>query len=258
MDLFTLFIIFLCLIVYSIGKGIWTLCQKCGKREERKEEKVTREVKATPTRPQRPQVARVVKTPQAAKAARFLFFDTETTGLPKRVGGMVIQPRLVQLACLLTDSTGNELDSYYAIVRPEGYQIPYEAERIHGISTAKALAEGVSMEEAVHAFISLYDQCDALVAHNISFDKAVMRAEIDRLNAWGGRPSKKDIDTMKPTSAFVGIPSPWGGYKWPKLAELHQKLFGKDFEGAHDALADVKACARCYFECVKRGILPHA
>mgnify|MGYP000730892693 CR=1 FL=1 len=37
--------------------------------------------------------------------------------------------------------------------------------------------------------------------------------------------------------------------------ELHQKLFGEGFEGAHHALADVRACARCYFELVRLGVL---
>ena len=45
-----------------------------------------------------------------------------------------------------------------------------------------------------------------------------------------------------------------GGYKWPKLTELHQHLFNEDFEGAHDALADVMATVKCYFNLIKQGV----
>ena len=62
---------------------------------------------------------------------------------------------------------------------------------------------------------------------------------------------------MKCSADFCAIPSnsPYGGYKWPKLEELYRKLFGYTFDGAHDALADVEATRKCYFELKKKGIL---
>ena len=186
-----------------------------------------------------------------------LFFDTETTGLPVELSdGSVRWPRLVQLACLLTDSDGNELESYCALVRPEGFTIPMPAVAVHGITTEKAMQEGVSIKEAVGAFLSLYDRCDIVVGHNVEFDEGVIGAEIDRLNAWNGRKTKPTVCTMKPSAELVGI---WSerkqDWKWPKLIELHRNLFGSGFEGAHDALCDIRATARCYFELVKRGVL---
>lgn len=35
---------------------------------------------------------------------------------------------------------------------------------------------------------------------------------------------------------------------WPRLRELHKYLFRKEFSDAHDAMADVKAVARCFWE----------
>ncbi len=54
---------------------------------------------------------------------------------------------------------------------------------------------------------------------------------------------------------FCKIPGRFGNYKWPTLSELHIKLFGKDFENAHDALADITATADCFWELRKQAIL---
>ncbi|SVD61857.1 uncharacterized protein METZ01_LOCUS414711, partial [marine metagenome] len=37
--------------------------------------------------------------------------------------------------------------------------------------------------------------------------------------------------------------------------ELHEKLFDKPMQQAHNALVDVRACMKCYFELEKRGII---
>lgn len=58
----------------------------------------------------------------------YLFFDTETTGLPKRWNAPVTDlenwPRLVQLAWIMYDDRGNMLESRDVIVKPEGFTIP--------------------------------------------------------------------------------------------------------------------------------------
>ena len=62
---------------------------------------------------------------------------------------------------------------------------------------------------------------------------------------------------MQASTDYCAIPSnsPYGGYKWPKLEELYRKLFGCMFDNAHDALADVEATKKCYFELLDRGLL---
>ena len=182
---------------------------------------------------------------------KILFFDAETTGLP---GSM---PRLVQLACLLTDENGNELETYYSLVRPDGYRIPQEATAIHGITTEKATAEGRNIGDILTEFSRLYNECDMYACHNISFNTYIMYLEYELIQAavpFQLSP-KPAVCTMEGSKKFVGI---WEDYlmdyKWPKLSELHQKLFGCGFKGAHDALCDIRATAKCYFELVRLGV----
>ena len=67
---------------------------------------------------------------------------------------------------------------------------------------------------------------------------------------------KERVCTMLSSIDFCKIPSSNNrGYKWPRLSELHIKLFEKDFEDAHDALVDTSACVRCFFELRAKGII---
>ena len=83
----------------------------------------------------------------------FLIFDTETTGLPLNYNAPLTDfdnwPRLVQLAWQMHDESGRLIGAKNFIVRPEGFEIPYSAEKVHGISTQKALSEGVGLEEVL-------------------------------------------------------------------------------------------------------------
>lgn len=44
-------------------------------------------------------------------------------------------PRLVQLAWILADDKGNKIHSGNLIVRPDGFEIPTDAAKVHGITT---------------------------------------------------------------------------------------------------------------------------
>lgn len=188
----------------------------------------------------------------------YLFFDTETTGLPKSRLAPVTDvdnwPRMVQLAWLLYDENKKELNGQSYIIRPEGFTIPEESSRIHGITTEKALHEGVTLDSALFEFTRDLEEARHLIAHNISFDENIIGAELlrKRLNSRLWRINK--VCTMLTTTEYCAIPGQMG-YKWPTLTELHNKLFNKPFSGAHDALADVKACARCFFELKESGLI---
>src|SRR5659263_86375 len=111
----------------------------------------------------------------------YLFFDTETTGLPKNYKAPASDlnnwPRLVQLAYHLYDNEGNKISEGDHIIKPEGFIIPIEASRIHGISTERAIQEGKSLLIVLREFQSLIEQVDYLVAHNMSFDEKIVGAE---------------------------------------------------------------------------------
>ncbi|HCC48931.1 MAG TPA: 3'-5' exonuclease [Elusimicrobia bacterium] len=191
----------------------------------------------------------------------YLFFDTETTGLPRSwqapVTALDNWPRLVQLAYLAYDGEGNLLTSVNTIIKPEGFAIPADASRIHGITTERAQAEGKELALVLRDFKAQLDRAKFLVAHNMSFDEKIVGAELLRNNLPDIPASKYKICTMHSTTEYCAIPGP-RGYKWPKLTELHQKLFGADFEGAHDASSDVAATAKCFWELKRRGLIEGA
>ena len=192
-----------------------------------------------------------------------LFFDTETTGLPRRFGAKAEDldawstARLVQLSWVL-DRDGDLMSVGDLIVKPDGFLIPEEAQAVHGISTEKALTEGVECKKAVYYFLGAARLAEEWVGHNIEFDLGVVGAELIRY--WGknylfGMGGIRD--TMKESVDFCQIEKKggYGGYKWPKLMELYVKLFGKEFEGAHDSMYDIKATRECFYELKKRGVI---
>lgn len=187
----------------------------------------------------------------------FLFFDTETTGLPRSwsapVENLENWPRLVQIAWMIYDKNGIKQDEKEFIIKPEGFNIPEDSARIHGITQAKAMECGQDLKTILQKFYDDYFKVDFLVAHNYSFDEKIIGAELLRQQMDNFLPNAQKICTMEATRDFCKIPSTTSaGYKWPKLSELHIKLFGEDFSNAHDAFVDTKACARCFFELIKR------
>jgi DNA polymerase III epsilon subunit-like protein len=188
----------------------------------------------------------------------YLFFDTETTGLPRNWKAPVTDlnnwPRLVQLAFLEFDDDGNKISSGDYIIKPDGFTIPRDASNVHGITTDIALREGESLVFVLKEFIDLLQRADYLVAHNMAFDEKIIGAELLRNSMKNILPSKRRICTMKSTTEFCAIEG-YYGYKWPKLSELHIKLFNVDFEEAHNAAADINATAKCFWELRNNGII---
>lgn len=190
----------------------------------------------------------------------FLFFDTETTGLPKAwnapLNDLDNWPRLVQLAWLAVDENGQEISARNYIIKPEDFDIPMQAAAVHGISTQRAHLEGVDLAQVLLEFSEGINPAKAVVAHNISFDEKIVGAEFLRKNITHGFFNKPKICTMQLSTDYCALPPYNGrpGFKFPRLTELHHCLFNEDFAGAHDAMADVRATVRCFFELRRRGI----
>lgn len=188
----------------------------------------------------------------------YLFFDTETTGLPRRWNAPVADvdnwPRLVQLAWMVCDRGGEIVAKADRLVQPQGFTIPPEVSRIHGITTRMAMEKGRPLKEVMEEFADRIDGVSALVGHNISFDECIVGAEFERLRMMTSLFLKPKYCTMKSSVDYCKLPGK-NGFKSPKLAELHEILFGKGFENAHNALADVEATARCFWELKKRGVV---
>ena len=186
----------------------------------------------------------------------YLFFDTETTGLPKSWKAPVTElnnwPRLVQLAYLFYDNNGNKIMGGDFIIKPEGFIIPKEVSRIHGISNERALEEGVPLRDVLIGFQKLIDESEYLVAHNMSFDEKIVGAEFLRMKMLDGIARKRRICTMQSSTNFCALPGQYG-FKWPTLHELHYKLFQSGFEEAHNAAADIMATSKCFWELKRLG-----
>lgn len=189
----------------------------------------------------------------------YLVFDTETTGLPKKWDAPLTDldnwPRMVQIAWILYDSDGNEIESASHIIKPVGFEIPYDAQKVHGISTVRALAEGEELSTVLWEFVEAINKAKFLVAHNISFDEKIVGAEFIRENIiFNNMDNVKKLCTKELSTDYCKLPGPYG-YKWPNLSELHLTLFRTHFEEAHNAETDVRACARCFFELKKRKVI---
>jgi len=184
-----------------------------------------------------------------------LFYDTETTGLPDKYYSLTYpkQPRCVQLAAILTDDKGVEQSCINLVVHPDGWTIPAGAAAVHGITTETAKEIGIREAVVATAFYDLLHKADLVVAHNEQFDRQIIRIMFSRLKR-GWVFDKPACDTMEVSAPIVDLPptprmvrAGINKPKAPKLEECIEHFFGEKLEGAHDALVDVRACARLFF-----------
>lgn len=184
---------------------------------------------------------------------KLLFFDLETTGLPiswkEKYTNKSNWPYIVQLAYIISFQNNELTQERDFILKPEGFEIPLNAIKIHGISNAKAMEIGMSRNFILKAFASEIKNSDYIIAHNAEFDINVLRCEFLRNNIED--PFNEDVKiicTMKQSKNFCKLPSAYGDYKWPSLQELYSKLFGEYFNESHNAKVDVKATFECFWK----------
>lgn len=190
----------------------------------------------------------------------YLIFDTETTGLPKRWDAPISDvdnwPRAVQIAWQLHDDMGAVIEHQDYLIRPEGFNIPFDAEKIHGISTELAQEQGVSLQEVLEKFSKVLEQTKFIVGQNVGFDVNIMGAEFYRLSIPNVMEGLPVLDTCtEVTASMCQIPGGRGGkFKLPTLTELHEFLFQEPFAEAHNATADVEATSRCFLELIRKQV----
>ena len=188
----------------------------------------------------------------------YLIFDTETTGLPKRWKAPITDtdnwPRCIQIAWQLHDDMGRCLEHQDFLIRPEGFNIPYDAEKIHGISTELASEQGIDLVDVLELFNIALSKTNFVVGQNVGFDLNIMGCEFHRLEVVSCLNQLPVLDTCtEKTASMCQIPGGRGGkFKLPTLTELHQFLFNKPFGDAHNATADVEATTRCFLELIRR------
>ncbi|MBB78016.1 MAG: DNA polymerase III subunit alpha [Crocinitomicaceae bacterium] len=190
----------------------------------------------------------------------YIIFDTETTGLPRNWNAPISDvsnwPRVVQIAWQLHNDMGELVEAKDYLIKPNGYNIPYDSEKIHGISTLLAENKGFDLIEVLQEFNISLKKAQFIVGQNVKFDINVLSCEYYRLNLDTHMSNIPILDTCtEVTAKLCEIPGGrGGGFKLPTLTELYSFLFNESFQEAHNATADVEATARCFFELIRSSI----
>ena len=224
---------------------------------------------------------------------RLLIFDTETTGLlPKKkmvtCDNLKEFPYIVQLSYIYYDTVEHSIVSMkdYVIKMPYGVTIPEESIKFHGITNEISYCTGEPIDLVLDDFMTCFQNSDRVIAHNMEFDKTMIKVELLRQKEMNEsffkqsmitrkqhnfvtntihtvdefidivKTSKKYVCTMQETIDFCSIMTKSRAKgkpdyaKYPTLAELHEKLFGFVPVNLHNSLNDVLVCLRCYVKLI--------
>ena len=176
---------------------------------------------------------------------KYLIFDTETTGLVKSsIVPLLHQPCVIELFAVMIDEQNKEIEKFHQFFYP-GFEVTEEITRITRI-TPNMLRDKQRFFEYADQIKAMVERADGVVAHNLSFDMAMLNIEMQRLDKAIAWPRRK-ICTVENTQHLKG-------YRL-KLQDLHSELFGEGFAEAHRADVDVGALRRCFFELLAREIV---
>lgn len=192
-----------------------------------------------------------------------LFYDTETTGLPlfSEPSGDPRQPHIVQLGAVLVDlKTREELLTIDEIIAPDGWHVPDDVAKIHGITTQFALEVGKPAKDVLTLFLAMWGANGSVlrIGFNEPFDARLLRIGMFRhfdeeaAELWK---AGKAHDVMKLVTPMCKLPPTpkmiaarrGGQFKQPRLTEAYQHFFGEELTGAHSALVDARATMRIHF-----------
>ena len=187
-----------------------------------------------------------------------LFFDTETTGFPED------DAHVIQLGAILAEMDGRERATLNVML-DWGVLVPSPARAVHGLSADLVARCGVEPVPALLTFAEMVAKAARLVAHNTEFDAPMMMLALNMcglLRAAGTVRAKPKLCTMTVAAPVLDLPpsermmaAGIAGPKKPRLAEAYSYFTGRALEGAHDALADARACKEIYFRMRAQGII---
>jgi DNA polymerase III epsilon subunit-like protein len=194
-----------------------------------------------------------------------LIFDVETTGLIPKPNAQGEIPYITQLSYIKYNTKKNEIieifDTYVKI--PENIEITELITNITGI-TRKMCDDGLPIEAVLHTFYLACKNAECIIAHNLDFDKEMIKIEFNRniavmlriISDYMTCPifhDKEKYCTMRNSIDLCNIirETPKGKKfkKFPKLIELYQVLFpGKNVDNLHNSYIDTLVCLRCYLK----------
>ena len=216
---------------------------------------------------------------------KILVFDTETTGLPKTKEVSYSEigkwPFVVQISYLLFDTDTNYLIKIkdHIIKIPKTIQISSESTQIHGITYEISQQKGKEWKDIIIEIYKDFTSTDLIIGHNLEFDLNILKIEMMRnileykmidsvflpmktrsnikkgntfnlllkllfnnQNYYCTMQKSVDLCNIKKTNSM-------GEYiKFPKLSELHVKLFEIEPKHLHNSLNDVLICLRCFYK----------
>ena len=193
---------------------------------------------------------------------KIFVFDTETSGLPIVKGfnnyydyndvNKYDNSRLLSI-CWYIYEDNNLIKKYYNFIKHLDFTIDNNsvACKINKITQELVNKKGIKIVDMFTELKNDLDSCNLIVAHNFNFDKHILLSELYRCNLidiiqmflnkehYCTMLNGKNITKIKFKNSNMLKP--------PKLSELYYHYFNKDFDNAHDAESDVKACADCFF-----------
>lgn len=188
---------------------------------------------------------------------KIFVFDTETTWfINKKETDLEKQPKIIQFAWILWELKNGkfqELERVDILINPK-IPIPYGSSQVHHIYDID-VKNSPSIEEEIDKIMKYINEPDVIIWHNIEYDESMVKLELKRLNREFEYKPKQIICTMKNSVEFCAIQWNWERFKYPKLWELHKKLFWEYFTWAHDALTDVEATLRCFVDLVEKKVI---
>lgn len=181
--------------------------------------------------------------------------DTETTGLPSAPWA-----RVVELAAVLLDPQGREVDTFATLVRPDVLDdraLP--ASRIHGI-TAEMLADAPHTGQVVADFRAWIGADIPVTAFNAAFDRPMVeRMGLTDLR-WARCVMLRSMELMGPAGALCDADpnhpryEPGRPWLWPSLEQARTFFHVEPQEPAHRALSDARVAARVAVEVRRRMV----
>ena len=188
---------------------------------------------------------------------KIFVYDTETTWfINKKETDLDKQPKIVQFAWIVWELKKWEFieeERVDILINPKT-PIPFWASQVHHLYDID-IKDAPFIENSIDNFLSYINWADITIWHNIEYDESMIKLELRRLEEEYKYQPKQVVCTMKTSVDFCAIQWNWARFKYPKLWELHKKLFWEYFIWAHDAMVDVEATLKCFVELVKQDVI---
>ena len=199
--------------------------------------------------------------------SRIMVFDVETSGLlPKDITDVPLEqlPYILQLSFVIFETNGwrvtKEANHYVKV--SESVEIVSKITELTGI-TREMCNKGTPIQGVLNEFCAEYMNCDMIVAHNIHFDRRMIKLELQRnkdlmdplyVNNTFNMEYEKQCDKINYCTMYgsrnlckIERKNDKGEtyFKAPKLSELYEHLFHTEPQNLHNSLVDTYICLRC-------------